>query len=90
MHPEAEDDKEAKKPEPISETTTDTSPPSEPESAPVTYDDVKKATNALSAALGREVTIGALSRFGVKRATEMDEGQWAEYIEYVRKVIADE
>lgn len=71
-------------------TTTDTSPPSESESAPVTYDDVKKATNALSAAKGRDVTIDALSRFGVKRATELDEGQWVDYIAYTETVIADE
>jgi hypothetical protein len=72
------------------QNTTDTSPSSEPESAPVTYDDVKKATNALSAAKGRDVTIDTLSRFGVKRATELDEGQWADYIAYTEKVIADE
>jgi hypothetical protein len=71
-------------------TITDISPTSESESAPVTYDDVKKATNALSAAKGRDVTIDALSRFGVKRATELDEGQWADYIAYADKVIADE
>jgi predicted membrane-bound mannosyltransferase len=70
--------------------TTDTSQPSESESAPVTYDDVKKATNALSAAKGRDVTIDALSRFGVKRATELDEGQWADYIAYTEKVIGEE
>lgn len=72
------------------QTTTNTSPSSEPESAPVTYDDVKKATNALSAAKGREVTVDTLSRFGVKRATELDEGQWADYISYAEKVTADE
>lgn len=71
-------------------TTTDTSPSTESESAPVTYDDVKKATNALSAAKGRDVTIDALSRFGVKRATELDEGQWADYIAYTETVVADD
>jgi len=71
-------------------TITATSQPSESESAPVTYDDVKKATNALSAAKGRDVTIDALSRFGVKRATELDEGQWADYIAYTETVTADE
>lgn len=71
-------------------TTTDTSQPTESESAPVTYDDVKKATNALSAAKGRDVTIDTLSRFGVKRATELDAGQWADYIAYTQKVVADE
>jgi hypothetical protein len=75
---------------PQEKNTTDISPPSESEFAPVTYDDVKKATNALSAAKGRDVTIDALSRFGVKRATELDEGQWSEYIMYVDTVIRDE
>jgi len=88
----------AKKVEPVAQvpnvptpsaTATDTSPSSEPESAPVSYDDVKKATNALSAAKGRDVTIDALSRFGVKRATELDEGQWADYISYANRVTAD-
>jgi hypothetical protein len=73
-----------------STTTTDISPASESESAPVTYDDVKRATNALSAAKGRDVTIDALSRFGVKRATELDEGQWADYIAYAETVINGE
>ncbi len=82
--------KEAPPTEPIAKTTTDTSPPSEPESAAVTYDDVKKATNALSAAKGRDATIAVLSRFGVKRATELDEGQWADYIAYAEKVIGEE
>jgi hypothetical protein len=71
------------------ESTSSTTDASEPESAPVTYDDVKKATNALSAAKGRDVTIDALSLFGVKRATELDEGQWSDYISYASKVIAD-
>ena len=68
-------------------TTTDTSPPSEPESAPVTYDDVKKATNAFSASQGRDATIEALARFDVKRATELDATQWADYINYLDEVV---
>lgn len=71
-------------------TTTDTSQPSESESAPVTYDDVKKVTNALSAAKGRDTTIAVLSRFGVKKATELDEAQWADYIEHAQKVVDGE
>lgn len=67
-------------------TTTDTSPPSEPEFKAVSYDDVKKATNALSAAKGRDVTIAVLSRFGVKKATELDAAQWADYIEHAAEV----
>jgi hypothetical protein len=81
---------EAKKPETSSESTTDTSPPSENESAPVTYDDVKKATNSLSAAKGRDATIAALAKFEVTRATQLVEAQWREYIAYAEKVIADE
>jgi hypothetical protein len=71
-------------PEPT--TTTDTSPSSEPKSAPVSYDDVKKATNSLSAAKGRDVTIAVLARFGVQRATNLDEAQWIEYIAHAGKV----
>lgn len=67
-------------------TTTATSQPSESESAAVSYDDVKKATNALSAAKGRDATIAVLSRFGVKKATELDAAQWADYIEHAGKV----
>ncbi len=67
-------------------TAIDTSPPSEPESKAVSYDDVKKATNALSAAKGRDTTIAVLSRFGVKKATELDAAQWDDYIEHAGKV----
>jgi hypothetical protein len=77
---------DAKKLEVKPKTTTDTSLSSEPKSAPVCYDDVKRATNALSAAKGREITIDTLSRFGVKRATELDEAQWADYIAYAKEM----
>jgi hypothetical protein len=56
----------------------------------VTYDDVKKATNNLSAAKGKEVTIGVLARFGVKRATELTQEQWSPYIEHAGKVTRGE
>jgi hypothetical protein len=59
----------------------------EQSSPALTYDDVKKATNNLSAAKGKEVTIAALSRFGVKRATELTEAQWAEYCSYTADCV---
>lgn len=61
-------------------------PAPEQSSPEVTYDDVKKATNNLSAAKGKEVTIGVLSRFGVKRATELTREQWLPYIVYADNV----
>lgn len=66
-------EEEAKKPSP-------TSAPSEPESKPVCYDDVKRAINALSAAKGKEVTIALLDKFGVKRGPELVEAQWADFM----------
>jgi hypothetical protein len=66
-----------------------TSEPSEPESAPVSYDDVKKATNALSAAKGRDVTIATLAVFNVQKATQLVEAQWADYVAYATKVASD-
>ncbi len=66
-----------------------TSEPSELESAPVSYDDVKKATNALSAAKGRDVTIATLAVFNVQKATQLVEAQWADYVAYATKVASD-
>lgn len=60
----------------------------EPQTSPLTYDDVKRATNALSAAKGKEVTIAALAHFGVTRATQLVEAQWGEYIAYCKKAAA--
>ncbi len=78
--------------EPIAEEAPNVSPTSEPselESAPVSYDDVKKATNALSAAKGRDVTIATLAMFNVQKATQLVEAQWAEYVAYATKVASD-
>lgn len=60
----------------------------EPQKSSLTYDDVKRATNNLSAAKGKEITIAALARFGVKRATELTESQWQEYCDYTAKCVA--
>lgn len=73
-----------------SKPTTDTSKPSSPESPAVTYDDVKKATNAVSAKLGREKAIAGLARFGVQSATKLTEEQWPEYVAYMTRVAAGE
>lgn len=92
---EPEEQAEAPAEVPNAESSTPASgEPSQPapeQSSPeVTYDDVKKATNNLSAVKGKEVTIGVLSRFGVKRATELTREQWSPYIEHAGKVTRGE
>jgi hypothetical protein len=49
--------------------------------------DVKPITIRLSKEKGREVTIGVLSRFGVKSAQDLDAAQWADYIAHCQKVM---
>jgi hypothetical protein len=49
---------------------------------------VKPITIRLSKEKGREITIGVLSRFGVKSAQDLDAAQWADYIEHCKKVLA--
>jgi hypothetical protein len=72
-----------------SETTSSTSQASSPESKPVTYDDVKRATNAVSK-ISREKAIAGLARFGVQSATKLAEGQWSGYVDYMTQVAAGE
>ena len=72
-----------------SETASSTSQASSPGSAPVTYDDVKRATNAVSK-ISREKAIAGLARFGVSSATKLTEQQWPGYVEYMTKVAAGE
>lgn len=74
---------------PKSETTSSTSQASSPGSAPVTYDDVKRATNAVSK-ISRDKAIAGLARFGVQSATKLAEGQWPGYVDYMTKVAAGE
>jgi len=72
-----------------SKPTTDTSPPSEPESAPVIYDDVRK----LIIAIGKESkdkAVAALSRLGVANGKELKEAQWPEAVAYLTRVAAGE
>jgi hypothetical protein len=78
--------KDAPNEKPKSETTSNTSQDSAPGSAPVTYDDVKRATNAVSK-ISREK---AIARFGVTGAMKLTEHQWPEYIAYMTKVAAGE
>jgi len=80
---------------PKSEDTSSTSQASEPESKPVTYDDVKRATNAVSAKLGTAITRVCLQRFGAvgekgPTATKLAETQWSGYVEYMTKVATGE
>jgi hypothetical protein len=49
---------------------------------------VKPITIRLSKEKGREITIGVLSRFGVKSAQDLDPTQWADYIAHCGKVLA--
>jgi hypothetical protein len=72
-----------------SQTTSDTSQSSAPESEPVTYDDVKRATNAVSK-ISRDKAIAGLARFGVASATKLAEAQWPEYVAYMTRVAAGE
>lgn len=74
---------------PKSEDTTNTSQTSSPELPAATYDDVKRATNAVSK-ISREKAIAGLARFGVQSATKLAETQWAEYVAYMGKVAAGE
>jgi hypothetical protein len=69
--------------------TTNTSPPSSSESAPVTYDDVKRATNAVSK-ISRDKAVAGLARFGVASATKLAEDRWREYVAYMTRVAAGE
>jgi hypothetical protein len=72
-----------------SETASSTSQASSPGSAPVTYDDVKRATNAVSK-ISREKAIAGLARFGVSSAMKLTEQQWPGYVDYMTKVAAGE
>ena len=72
-----------------SQTISDTSQSSAPESEPVTYDDVKRATNAVSK-ISRDKAIAGLQRFGVASATKLTEAQWSEYVAYMTRVAAGE
>jgi hypothetical protein len=72
-----------------SKPATSTSEPSSSESPPVTYDDVKRATNAVSK-ISRDKAVTGLARFGVMSATKLPERSWAEYIGYMTRVAAGE
>jgi hypothetical protein len=48
---------------------------------------VKPITIRLSKEKGREITIGVLSRFGVKSAQDLDAAQWADYIAHCQSVL---
>ena len=66
-----------------------TSPASSSESPVVTYDDVKRATNAVSK-ISRDKAVAGLARFGVTSATKLAEAQWADYVAYMARVAAGE
>ena len=83
-HAEQPSTQEAETPQ----TTSPTSEPTEPESAPVTYDDVKKVTIALSK-ISKDQAIGALAKFGVASAKQLVEAQWGNYVDFVNGVLQD-
>lgn len=85
-----DENKESEKTEEGNESSTpESGSQSEPDpQASFTYDDVKRATNALSAAKGKGVTIAALAHFGVTRATQLTEAQWGDYVAHCEKAAA--
>lgn len=74
---------------PKSLPATSTSDPSSLESAPATYDDVKKLVIAISKA-SRDKAVAALQRLGVSKATELKDHQWAAAVAYLGKVASGE
>jgi hypothetical protein len=76
--------------QPKSSTSGEQSAPTGESSSPALdyVKDVKPITIRLSKEKGREITIGVLSRFGVKSAQDLDTTQWAEYIAHCKKVLA--
>jgi hypothetical protein len=49
--------------------------------------DIKPRVLLLSKDKGRDATIATLSRFGVAKATELNEDQWPAFLEFVNAVI---
>jgi hypothetical protein len=74
---------------PKSQPTPDTSPASSNESAPVTYDDVKRITIKVSE-VSRDKAKAALSRFGVASAKVLPADSWGGYVSYMGKVLSGE
>lgn len=52
--------------------------------------DIKPRVLLLSKEKGRDATVATLGRFGVVKATELNPSQWAEFLDFVNKVIAGE
>ena len=68
------------------QTTSPTSEPTEPESAPVTYDDVKKVTIAVGK-ISKDKAVAGLAEFDVTSAKQLVEAQWADYIVFMNEVL---
>lgn len=73
-----EPDHEPKVETPPKATTAEAEPPAPP--AAVTYDDVKRATNALAKAKGASEVIALLAQFKVDHAKKLTDSQWGEYV----------
>lgn len=81
--------KEVPNEKPKSSPATNTSELSSLESAPATYDDVKKLVIAISKT-SRDKAVAALQRLGVSKATELKDHQWPAAVAYLAKVAAGE
>lgn len=76
-------------PESSTQKSSQASAPTGGSSSPaVTYDDVKRATNDVSAKYGVTKTKAALSRFGVASAKALAETQWGNYVSYMARVAS--
>jgi len=83
-HVEQPSTQEAQKPQTISPT----SEPTEPESARVTYDDVKKVTIAVSN-ISKDKAVQGLAHFGVTSAKQLIESQWITYVVHMTAILGE-
>jgi hypothetical protein len=68
--------------------TSPTSEPTETESAPVTYDDVKKVTIAVSK-ISKDKAVAGLAHFGVTSAKQLIESQWLTYVAHMTAILGE-
>lgn len=80
--PDTAPGKAIEKPEP------DPAPAQETAAAAKTYDDVKAAIGALSAAKGRDACIAVLQRFGAARAPDLKPEQYGPFVADCARVAA--
>lgn len=87
-------EEKAEKPAPKKEEKEDKAPAKKEEKAAdkIPYDDVKNKTLELVKAKGRDVVMSLLEDFGkdVKSAKDLEEGQYAEYLERVDDLLKED